>query len=96
MNVGDEFSKGRVHEKQLEAERVKLWDFLGKDSCDFESPRVNATRAVIGCLYENIDLDLAYDHVRAVMDFCNEVENREREQFDLLLENFNGDRGSTI
>jgi hypothetical protein len=33
---------------------------------------------------------------KAVMDFCNEVENREREQFDLLLENFNGDRGSTI
>ena len=91
LSMGDEFSKGLVRAKQLEQERVKLWDFLGKDSCDFESPMVNATRAVIGCLYESIDFDLAYDHVRAVMDFCNAVENREREQFDLLLEIFNSD-----
>jgi hypothetical protein len=89
LNVGDEFSKGRVSGKQPEEERVKLWGFLGNDSCDFGSPRVNAPRAVICCLYENQDLDHAYDHVRAVMDFCNAVENREREQFDLLLEVFN-------
>ena len=88
LNIGDEFSKGGVSSKELEGERVKLWTFLGNDSSEFASPTVNATRAVICCLYENEDLDYAYEHVRAVMDFCNAVEYREREQFDLMLEIF--------
>jgi hypothetical protein len=88
LSLGEDFSKGLVSTKRLEEERVKLWQFLGKDSCDFSSPKVNATRGVICCLFENTDLEQAHEHVCAVMDFCNDVESRESEQFELLLKIF--------
>jgi hypothetical protein len=88
LSLGEDYSKGLVSPKRLEEGRVKLWQFLGKDSCDFSSSKVNATRAVICCLFENIDLELAHEHVCAVMDFCNDVESRESEQFELLLKIF--------
>ena len=88
LTLGEDFSKGLVSPKRLVEERVKLWEFLGKDSCDYSSPKVNATRAVICCLFENIDLERAHEDVCAVMDFCNNVESREGEQFELLLRIF--------
>lgn len=88
LKIANKFSEGELTGRDLEAERVKLWTILGKDSCDFSSPTVNGIRAVICCLYENEDLDHAYENVRAVMDFCNAVDNYEEEQFKLLLEIF--------
>lgn len=86
--LGEDFSNGLVSPKRLEKERVKLWEFLGKDSSDFSSPNVNATRAVICCLFESKDIKEAHEEVCAVMEFCHDVEKREREQYELLLKIF--------
>lgn len=94
LELAEDFSRGLVRAKRLEAERIKLWDVLGEDSCKFELPHVNAIRAVICCLFERTDLRFAYDDVKAVMDFCNEVEDHEREQYELLQRVF-GSTGST-
>jgi hypothetical protein len=84
LELAEDFSKGLVRPKRLEAERIKLWDVLGEDSCKFDLPHVNAIRAVICCLFERSDLEFAYDDVTGVMDFCNAVEDHEREQYDIL------------
>jgi hypothetical protein len=90
LKVGEDFSRGLVLSERIVAERIKLWDLLGEESCSFSSTKVNAVRAVICCLFEysDSDLDVAYDLVRASMDFCNAVEDHQREQYDLLVEIF--------
>jgi hypothetical protein len=90
LTLGEDFSKGLVLPNRLEAERVKLWKVLDKDSCRFDLPHVNAIRAVICCLFERKDPEFAYENVRAVMEFCNAVEDHEREQYDLLERVFVG------
>jgi hypothetical protein len=89
--VGEDFSNGLVLPERLETERVKLWNFLGEESCNFSLPRVNAVRAVICCLFARNEVEVAYDHVRAVMEFCNDVEDHQREQYGLLRKVFAGD-----
>jgi hypothetical protein len=88
LAVAEAYVRGQSSGKDLLDERVKLWKFLGKDSCDFSSPRVNAVRAVICCLFINTPPDEAYDHIRAAMEFCNAVEAHEDEQSALLAEIF--------
>jgi hypothetical protein len=90
LKVGEAFSKGLVSSERIVTERIKLWDLLGEESCNFSSTKVNAVRAVICCLFEysDSDLEVAYDHVRASMDFCNAVEDHQRAQYDLLVEIF--------
>jgi hypothetical protein len=87
LKIGEDFSKGLIHSERIVAERFKLWDLLGEESCNLSSRKVNAVRAVICCLFEygDSDLEVAYDHVRASMDFCNAVEDHQREQYDLLV-----------
>ena len=90
LMVVEEFSKGLVPSERIVAERIRLWDLLGEESCNFSSTKVNAVRAVICCLFEygDSDLEVAYDHVRASMEFSNAVEEHQREQYDLLVEIF--------
>jgi hypothetical protein len=88
LNVGEDFSNGLVSPERLEAERVKLWTVLGNESCNFESPYVNAMRAVICCLFDRTEPGLEYDSASIVMEFCNAVEEHEREQYDLLRQVF--------
>ena len=90
LKVGEEFSRGLVPSERIVAERIKLWDLVGEESCNFSSTKVNAVRAVICCLseYSDSDLEVAYDHVRTSMDFCNAVEDHQGEQYDLLVEIF--------
>jgi hypothetical protein len=88
LAVAEAYVRGESSSKDLLDEGVKLWEFLGKDSCDFSSQRVNAVRAVICCLFDNTPPNEAYDHVRTVMEFCNAVEVHEVEQSALLTEIF--------
>ena len=90
LNVGEDFSKGLVSPERLEAERIKLWTVLGNESCNFESPYVNAMRAVICCLFDQTEAGLEYDSASIVMEFCNAVEEHEREQYELLRQVFLG------
>lgn len=74
----------------LERVRVAAWDFLGTDSCSFESPEVLAVRAVICLLFPD---DYAggerwFDTVHFFLDASNRAANRQREQVELLRELF--------
>jgi hypothetical protein len=84
LNVAEDYSKGLIPPEVIVSERVGLWEYLGKESCDFSSAKVNAVRAVICCLFEHTAAHEAYDHARATMDFCNDVEDHQREQYELL------------
>ena len=85
--IGESFLQGQCTEKHLTDTRVKLWEFLGDQSCKFDQPRVNAVRAVICCLYPPSDwheTDDYYTAIECTMDFCNAVEPHEPEQVRLL------------
>jgi hypothetical protein len=90
LKVAEDYSKGLIPPEVVISERVKLWKYLGKESCDFSSAKVNAVRAVICSLFEHTPPHEAYDYARATMDFCNDVEDHQREQFELLREIFVG------
>ena len=67
--------------------RVRLWNFLGTESCNFASPTVNAIRAVICCLYPDVNVNESgdlYDMLTSTMDFCNAVEPCQERQYQLL------------
>jgi hypothetical protein len=83
LRVAEAYAEGSVLPERITEERVKLWQFLGKDSCNFSSPEVNAVRAVICCLYEDIPDD-AYGVALAAMDFCNGVRDETPAQLRLL------------
>jgi hypothetical protein len=88
LTVAESYVAGLASADNLLDERVKLWEFLGKDSCDFSSPHVNAVRGVICCLFASTPATEAYDHIRAAMEFCNAVEDHELEHSALLMEIF--------
>ena len=88
LNIAEAYSKGLIPSEAIVSERVKLWKYLGKESCDFSSAKVNAARAVICCLSKHTPAHEAYEHARATMDFCNAVEDRQREQYELLRQIF--------
>ena len=54
LKIAEDFGKGLLPPDKIVGERIKLWEFLGKESCDFSSAKVNAVRAVICCLFEHI------------------------------------------
>ena len=84
----------------LERVRVAAWNFLGKDSCNFELPGVLAVRAVI-CLLFSDDYDDGeswFETVQFFLDVSNRAADHQREQGDLLRQLFaehlgNGCRG---
>lgn len=80
--VAEDFIEEVSSAGMLVKERVKLWEYLGKESCNFASTEVNAVRAVICCLYE-YDQE-AFETIRNVLDFCNAVEDHHQEQYQLL------------
>jgi len=86
--LAEEFVKGLASTNQLLDERVRLWRFLGKESCDFSSARVNAVRAVICCLYADTPPEEAYNSVLSLMEFCNDVEQHRSQQCALMHQIF--------
>jgi hypothetical protein len=80
--VAEDYIEGLSSTEMLVNERVKLWEYLGKESCNVASPEVNAVRAVICCLYE-YDQE-AFDTIRLVLDFCDGVEDHHEAQYQLL------------
>jgi hypothetical protein len=70
FRAADDYRRSRLSTTGLEAERVAAWDYLGARSCDFDSPEVNAVRAVLFLLYpdfEGEDPELVLSHF---LDFC--------------------------
>jgi hypothetical protein len=88
LTVAESYVAGLASADNLLDERITLWEFLGKDSCDFSSPRVNAVRGVICCLFDHTPATEASDHIRAAMEFCNAVEDHQAEHAALLTEIF--------
>lgn len=88
LAVAEGYTDGRYTVKTLVNERVKLWEYLGQESCNFSSPEVNAVRAVICCLYEDIPKGEMYDYVRNTLEFCNDVEDNSQAQCQLMSEVF--------
>lgn len=88
--IAEKYNQSLVSKEQLVAERVKLWKFWDATPDHFNNPtrEANAVRAVICCMYENIQKYEALDYVRDVMDYCNAVESKEKEQYCLLQEIF--------
>jgi hypothetical protein len=82
--VAEGYIEGVSTGEMLVSERVKLWEYLGKESCNFVSAEVNAVRAVICCLYEGRYEQEAFDTVRLVLDFCEAVEDHRQAQYELL------------
>ena len=80
--VAEDYIEGKSSAEMLLSERVKLWDYLGHESCDFGSAEVNAVRAVICCLYE-YDHE-AFDTIRLVLDFCDGIGDYRQAQYQLL------------
>jgi hypothetical protein len=91
LRAADEYQRGCLSAKGLETERISAWEYLGDRSCDFDSPEVNAVRAVLFLLYPDRggdDPDLVLSHF---LDFCEgaglsreEAGMRLREAFDDL------------
>ena len=88
--VAKEYNRNLVPKQSLVAERIKLWQFWDATPDHYNNPTLeaNAVRAVICCLYENMQKHEAFDYARNVMDFCNMVEPKEQEQYNLLKEIF--------
>jgi len=88
LKVAEGYSEGTCSGEMLVYERVTLWQYLGKESCNFSSPKVNAVRAVICCLFENIPKDELYDTVMHTLEFCNDVEDNRSAQYQIMCEIF--------
>jgi hypothetical protein len=88
LEVAEGYIEGACSPEILISERVKLWEYLGEESCNFSSPQVNAVRAVICCLYEDIPKDEMYDAVIHTLEFCNDVEGNRPAQYRLMREVF--------
>jgi hypothetical protein len=73
LEAAEQFARGELTASELVAERVALWNWLGKRSCDFTSPEVNAVRAVICCCYEKHDPSDAYESAVNLVEFCEDA-----------------------
>ena len=86
LAVAEASLQHHIPDELLVETRVKLWRFLGQESCNFASPSVNAIRAIICCLYPDRSMretDL-YDTLTITMDFCNAVMPYQEQQVQLL------------
>jgi hypothetical protein len=100
LQVAERYRHKQASAADLERVRVLAWQFLGKDSCNFDSPGVLAVRAVI-CLLFPDDYgggEQWFDTVHFFLDVSNRAADHQREQSGLLWQLFaeylgNGDRG---
>jgi hypothetical protein len=86
LRVADRYWHKRATVADLERVRVAAWEFLGKDSCNFESPSVLAVRAVI-CLLFPDDYEGGeqwFETVHFFLDVSNRAADRQTEQSELL------------
>ena len=88
LEVAEGYVEGSYSADRLLNERVELWEYLGEESCNFASSKVNAVRAVICCLYAGIPEDELYDTVMHTLEFCNDVEVQYTAQYQLMREVF--------
>jgi len=88
LAVAEGYIEGACSPEVLVNERVELWQYLDKESSNFSSPEVNAVRAVICCLYEDLPKDEMYDFVMHTLEFCNDVADNRPAQYQLLREIF--------
>lgn len=88
--VAEKYNQKSASREQLYNERIKLWQFWQEtpDHYNNLTMEAKAVRPVIYCLYEDIQKQEAFDYASGVMDCCNIVENKEREQYELLQEIF--------
>ena len=90
LQAAEQFAAGDLTASALVAERVALWDWLGKRSCDFSSPEVNAVRAVICCCYERLDLSVAYESAVNLVEFCEAALGEDIPHLELLGQAYRG------
>ncbi len=88
LAVAERYIKGSANLQDLINARNALWKFLGEDFMNFDNPNVAAIRAVICCLYEIKNQDESFNSIAYVMGFCNYVEVKSSEQYNLLVEIF--------
>jgi hypothetical protein len=90
LQVAARYRHNQATSEDLERVRVAAWDFLGKDSCNFESPDVLAVRAVI-CLLFPDDYEGGeqwFETVQFFLDVSNGAADHKREQSVLLRQLF--------
>ena len=90
LDVAMRYRHGQASAADLERVRVAAWAFLDKESCNFESPRVLAVRAVICSLFPD-DYDGGekwFETVYFFLDASNGAADHQREQSELLRELF--------
>jgi hypothetical protein len=86
LHVAERYRHKQASATDLERVRVAAWDFLGKDSCNFESSGVLAVRAVI-CLLFPDDYDGGrrwFETIHFFLDVSNDAADHQREQSELL------------
>ena len=91
LGIAEAYLHHQASDELLVNTRVKLWTFLGQESCNFASPTVNAIRAIICCLYPDASMretGTLYDTLTATMDFCNAVKPYQEEHSQLLRDIF--------
>jgi hypothetical protein len=88
LAVAEDYTVGLASAETLVNERRRLWQYLGKESCNLALAEVSAVRAVICCLYEGMPGEEALDLVALLMGFCNNVEDSRPAQYQLLREIF--------
>jgi hypothetical protein len=90
LQVAERYRRKQVSAADLERVRVAAWDFLGKDSCNFESPGVLAVRAVICLLFpdEYEAGEQWFDTAHFFLDVSNGAADHQREQSELLRQLF--------
>jgi hypothetical protein len=72
----------------LDWARAAAWEFLGKDWCNLDLPRVLAVRAVLCMLYPDRYDDDDLESVRFFLDFSNRAADHQQEQSALLRQLF--------
>ena len=90
LQVAERYRHERASPADLERVRVAAWEFLGKDSCKFESPSVLAVRAVI-CLLFPDDYEGGeqwFETVHFFLEVSNNAADHQREQSELLVKLF--------
>jgi hypothetical protein len=90
LQVVERYRHMQASAADLERVRVAAWEFLGKDSCNFELPGVLAIRAVI-CLLLPDDYDGGerwFETIHFFLDVSNRAADHQREQSELLRQLF--------
>jgi hypothetical protein len=90
LQVADRYRHKQASSDDLERVRVAAWGFLGKDSCNSESPGVLAVRAVI-CLLFPDDYEGGeqwFETVHFFLGVSNDAADHQRQQSELLRQLF--------